>query len=71
MTVDWLGNQGAREVLTEAVRPVLADWGLDEQATNALVDVLVALLRKGYNLDALRDILLQIEMNLDDPEAAR
>jgi hypothetical protein len=56
--------------MARAVRPVADDWGLDEQATNALVDVLVALSRKGYNLDALSDMLVQIELNLNDPEGA-
>jgi hypothetical protein len=60
--------EAAREILTKAVRPVFADWGLDEQAMTALVDVLIALLRHDYNFDALRDMLLQIEMNLDDDE---
>jgi hypothetical protein len=44
---------------------VLTDWGLDE-VTPALVDVLVALSRHDYNLDALREMLVQIEMNMDD-----
>ena len=48
---------------------MFADWGLDEQATTALVDVFLALLRHDYHgIDALREMLLQIEMNLDDDE---
>jgi hypothetical protein len=66
MTVDWLGNEGAREVLANAVRPVLVDWGFDEQTVKALVDVFVAILRNGYNLQALEEMLVQIELNLDD-----
>jgi hypothetical protein len=45
---------------------VTADWGLDEQATTALVDVLMALSRHDYSLQSLQDMLVQIEMNLDD-----
>jgi hypothetical protein len=63
-------TEAAREILTKAVRPVAADWGLDEQAMTALVDVLVALSRHDYSLQSLTEMLLQIEMNLDDPEGA-
>jgi hypothetical protein len=67
MTVDWLGDEAAREILIKAVRPVATHWGLDEQATAALVDVLVALSRHDYSgIEALREMLVQIEMNLDD-----
>jgi hypothetical protein len=59
-------SAAAREILTTAVRPVTADWGLDEQATTALVDVLMALSRHDYSLQSLQDMLVQIEMNLDD-----
>jgi hypothetical protein len=61
--------EAAREILTKAVRPVFANWGLDEQTTIALVDVLLALLRKDYSgIDALRDMLVEIEMNLNDDD---
>jgi hypothetical protein len=59
---------------TKAVRSVLADWGLGEQATTALVDILIALLRHDYSFQALHDMLVQVEMNLDDefnPECAQ
>ena len=61
--------EAARELLTKAVRPVLADWGLGEQAITALVDVLLELSRHDYSgIDALRDMLVQIELNLNDDE---
>jgi hypothetical protein len=63
-----LDDQAAREVLMPAVRPVLADWGLDEQAMTALVDVLVALFRADYGIESLKEMLVQIEMNLDDDD---
>jgi hypothetical protein len=63
-----LDDQAAREVLEPAVRPVADDWGLDEQATTALVDVLIALFREGYSIGSLQDMLVQIEMNLDDED---
>ena len=67
-------TEAAGEILTKAVRSVLADWGLGEQATTALVDVLIALLRHDYSFQALHDMLVQVEMNLDDefnPEGAQ
>jgi hypothetical protein len=64
-------TEAAREILTKAVRPVLADWRLSEQAITALVDVLLELSRHDYSgIDALRDMLREIELNLDDDEAA-
>jgi hypothetical protein len=65
-----LDDQAAREVLGPAVRPVLADWGLDEKATTALVDVLVALVRADYSIGALQDMLVQIKLNLEDDDIA-
>jgi hypothetical protein len=67
MIESLLNNEAARELFTRAVRPVLTDWGLDE-VTPALVDVLLALSRHDYNLDALREMLVRIEMNMDGEE---
>ena len=63
-------TEAAREILTKAVRPVLADdWGLDEQAITAFVDVYIAVMgRYGHPVDALRDMLRQIELNLADED---
>jgi hypothetical protein len=62
-------TEAAREILTKAVRPVFADWGLGEQATTALVDVLLELSRHDYSgIDALRDMLREIELNFDGDE---
>jgi hypothetical protein len=61
-----LDDQAAREVLGPAVRPVAANWGFDEQATTALIDVLVALFREDYSIGSLQEMLVQIGMNLDD-----
>jgi hypothetical protein len=65
-TIIKLDEQAAREVLGPAVRPVAANWGLNEQATTALIDVLVALFRQDYSIGSLQEMLVQIEMNLDD-----
>src|SRR5262249_49491037 len=51
------------EALTEAVRPVLKDWGLEEQ-TDALVQVLAAFIREGYSIDAFHEVL--VTADLDD-----
>jgi hypothetical protein len=67
MTIKF-DDQTAREVLGPAVRPVLADWGVDEQGTSALVDVLVALFRANYGIGSLQEMLVQIEINLDNDD---
>jgi hypothetical protein len=59
-------DQALREVLAKAVRPVLADWQLEEQ-TDALVDVLAAVTHKGYSLQALHDILVELDSGDLDP----
>ena len=52
------------EALAEAVRPVLNDWGLEEQ-TDALVQVLAAFIREGYHpVEALHEVL--VTADLDD-----
>ena len=62
-------TEAAREILTKAVRPVLTDWNLGEETTTALVDVLLELSRHNYSgIDALRDMLRGIELNLDDED---
>jgi hypothetical protein len=52
-------DQAMREVLEPLVRPVLADWHVDDGG--ALRDFLVALFRTGYNYEAVYDIVRQIE----------
>jgi hypothetical protein len=59
-------DQALRDVLAKAVRPVLTDWQLEEQ-TDALVDVLAGLTRKGYALQTLHDILAELDGGDLDP----
>jgi hypothetical protein len=66
-TKAWLDDQARREVFRSAVQPVLADWGLEDQV-EALVNVLFAVTRKGYSVDAAREMLYEIELILEDNE---
>jgi hypothetical protein len=65
--MDPSDNQAMREVLAEALRPALASWGLEEQ-TDALVGVVLAFFKKGYNVAALYEVLVKANCDFElDP----
>lgn len=66
MSVLTISDEVSREILTKIVRPVVDDWSLGEQGVTAFVDLLSVLFGHGYSLEALKEMLVHIELNLDD-----